>query len=597
MAQSQRPADVHQDELCPPNKRYALMDANKKVDLENPLCPDESIILANILQNHPLRFSIAASSLVPWIYLGQFWHTWQEDGSKYKLKFMLERKELTLTLDDFRTIFHLPQATDNNHDHFVPALKFSKMVPFYINNLGFTLELRSTSNFKTTGLLQPIALGRISLLTSKSNNHDSSSQIHKADDSRLDDNRRNEAYGDWMIILRLLKVNQVLHKVLQDILQVSLAEQKSHEELEATQNVEKFKEHLMAEEIKKLVEDPLGFSLLSPSAVRPRDQDDPQDDAHLKGENSAKRQKTSEHGMFVFVESSSNDDVLSNGKVSQELMDEMSQTVDEAKLRKVVDEMLRQQCTSGDEHQYHIDQMQNFLKSDIMWGSKKEIIVPPYQPKPTLVTYWELGHEHKFITEIVARRANKCIVSITKSDYKNLNKNNIEDMYLLIINHKVDDYVETGLLCSLSVFIKSTVIWDRVHDFQLGVESYQQQVNLTTSTITFPSIKKYKMFSIVFEPVYGIIYKNNKKEKTVMRHQEVYKFCDATLKRVLEGLKSYNNNVKYGYVTHNLSKEDVEYLQMFPHEIEERFKYHDQMRRWEMYVNKRPLGSRRERPE
>ncbi|GJZ80036.1 retrovirus-related pol polyprotein from transposon TNT 1-94 [Tanacetum coccineum] len=126
-------------------------------------------------------FSIAASSLVPWIYLGQFWHTWQEDGSKYKLKFMLERKELTLTLDDFRTIFHLPQATDNNHDHFVPALKFSKMVPFYINNLGFTLELRSTSNFKTTGLLQPIALGRISLLTSKSNNHDSSSQIHKAD--------------------------------------------------------------------------------------------------------------------------------------------------------------------------------------------------------------------------------------------------------------------------------------------------------------------------------------------------------------------------------------------------------------------------------
>ncbi|GJU59001.1 hypothetical protein Tco_1236767 [Tanacetum coccineum] len=153
MEQPQRPAEVHQDELCPPNKRYALMGANKKVDLENPLCPDESRILANILQNHPLRFSIAASSSVPWIYLGQFWHTLQEDGSKYKLKFMLDRKERTLTLDDFSTIFHLPQATDNNHDHFVLALKFSEMVPFYVNNLGFTLELRSTSNFKTAGLL------------------------------------------------------------------------------------------------------------------------------------------------------------------------------------------------------------------------------------------------------------------------------------------------------------------------------------------------------------------------------------------------------------------------------------------------------------
>nr|GEZ87884.1 hypothetical protein [Tanacetum cinerariifolium] len=37
-----------------------------------------------------------------------------------------------------------------------------------------------------------------------------------------------------------------------------------------------------------------------------------------------------------------NDDELPTEKVSQELMDEMSQTVDEAKLRKVVDEMLRQ---------------------------------------------------------------------------------------------------------------------------------------------------------------------------------------------------------------------------------------------------------------
>ncbi|GKA47260.1 hypothetical protein Tco_0740143 [Tanacetum coccineum] len=72
MAQPQRPVDVHQDELCPLNERYALMDANKKVDLDNPLCLDESRILENILQNHPLRFSIAASSLVPWIYLGQF---------------------------------------------------------------------------------------------------------------------------------------------------------------------------------------------------------------------------------------------------------------------------------------------------------------------------------------------------------------------------------------------------------------------------------------------------------------------------------------------------------------------------------------------
>ncbi|GJV42178.1 hypothetical protein Tco_1420618 [Tanacetum coccineum] len=155
MAQQQHAADVHPDELCPPNKRYDLMDANKKVELEHVQCPSESKILMNIIKNHPLRFSIAASASVPWIYMAQFWHTLKEDGSKHRLKFLLDRKELTLTLDDFRTIFHLPQANDNNHASFVPPPSFSDMVPFYKQVLGFTMELKTVSNFKISGLLQP----------------------------------------------------------------------------------------------------------------------------------------------------------------------------------------------------------------------------------------------------------------------------------------------------------------------------------------------------------------------------------------------------------------------------------------------------------
>ncbi|GJR41525.1 hypothetical protein Tco_1309628, partial [Tanacetum coccineum] len=108
-----RIANVYPDELCPPNKRYDLMDANKKVDLEH------------------------------------------EDGSKYRLRFMLDKKELSLTLDDFRTIFHLPQANDNNHNSFVPPPSFSDMVPFYKQQLGFIIELKTSSSFKITGLLQP----------------------------------------------------------------------------------------------------------------------------------------------------------------------------------------------------------------------------------------------------------------------------------------------------------------------------------------------------------------------------------------------------------------------------------------------------------
>ncbi|GKC22067.1 hypothetical protein Tco_1024217 [Tanacetum coccineum] len=388
--------------------------------------------------------------------------------------------------------------------------------------------------------------------------------------------------------------------------------------------------------------------------------------------NSAKRHKTSEYEAYA-----SDDDEIPTKQVSQDIMEEVSLTIDEAKLRKMADEMLRHRCTLGNEHQYHINQMKNFLKSDIVWESRKEILVSPHLRKTTPLvhscqkdpeapalslinqdllylkkensgpekivlslhkfpaiifndddieertsrwvnksvnkfnpyarygvehwknphTYWELGHEYKFITEIVVRRANDCIVSITEPDYNNLNKNDIEDIYLLIMNGKIPDYADIGLLWSLSVFIRSSVIWERVHDFQLRIESYQHNANLTAPTITFPRIEEHDMFSIIYEPMLRIIYKNSKKEKRVMRHTEIHKFCDATLNRVLEGLESYNNDVKYGYVQKDLTKDETEYLKLFEEEIEERLKHRRQMRRWEMYVNGRPLGLRRERPE
>ncbi|GJW19251.1 hypothetical protein Tco_0026687 [Tanacetum coccineum] len=107
MAQPQRQADVHQDELCPSNKRYALMDAKKRLILT-------------------IRYA-------------QMKHTLKKDGSKYRLSFVLDRKELTMTLDDFRTIFQLPQAIDNNHERFVATPKFSKMIMqilyCFVNNI------------------------------------------------------------------------------------------------------------------------------------------------------------------------------------------------------------------------------------------------------------------------------------------------------------------------------------------------------------------------------------------------------------------------------------------------------------------------------
>ncbi|GJV42179.1 hypothetical protein Tco_1420619 [Tanacetum coccineum] len=102
------------------------------------------------------------------------------------------------------------------------------------------------------------------------------------------------------------------------------------------------------------------------SVVRTRDQDDPHDDAHPEGEHSpftSSNQEQDDEFDFWTDSYASDDDEILTKQVTQDIMEEISLTVDDAKLKKMADEMLKQRCTSGDEHQYHIDQMKNFLQS------------------------------------------------------------------------------------------------------------------------------------------------------------------------------------------------------------------------------------------
>ncbi|GKB15046.1 hypothetical protein Tco_0848969 [Tanacetum coccineum] len=210
MAQQQNAAEVHPDELYPPNKRYDLMDANKKVDLEN------------------------------------------EDGSKYRLKFMLDKKELSLTLDDLRTIFHLPQVNDNNHNSFVPPPSFSDMVPFYKQQLGFTMELKTSSSFKTIGLLQLWTPSAPRSPTHKMDTLESSAPKQSTTIHFRLLEKRSTRLTPLAPVPTIDKADEM---ILQDTLQVSLAEHKSIEELEARENVELVNKHLASEEIEKMIPD------------------------------------------------------------------------------------------------------------------------------------------------------------------------------------------------------------------------------------------------------------------------------------------------------------------------------------------------------
>ncbi|GJY36359.1 hypothetical protein Tco_0421737 [Tanacetum coccineum] len=279
-----------------------------------------------------------------------------------------------------------------------------------------------------------------------------------------------------------------------------------------------------------------------PSAILTRYHDDYQDDDdHPEGESSAKRQKTSECGTYS-VEDARTDDEISDDKISQELVEEMSREIDEAKLQKAVNEMLIQRCNSGEDHSYHLDEIQNYLKNDIVWESRKERLTLP-TPKKKAPVFFSFQRDPKAPP-----------LTLMNQDLLYLKHGNLGPKKYTLSLHKFlvvpfpDDDMEERTS-------RATVIWERVHDFQLGMKSFQQKVNLTAPTITFSGIEE-----------------------------------------LLEKLERYNKDVKYEYANPSPRKDHAEILRYYEEDIKDRLKYWDQMRRWEMYVNGRPLGSRRDRP-
>ncbi|GJV89056.1 hypothetical protein Tco_1532994 [Tanacetum coccineum] len=377
MAQQQHAADVHPDELCPPNKRYDLMDANKKIDFEQVQCPPESKLLTNIIKNHPLRFSIAASSSVPWIYMAQFWHTLKEDGSKYRLTFMLDKKELSLTLDDFRTIFHLPQATDNNHDSFVPPPSFLDMVPFYKNELGFTMELKTSSSFKTTGLLQPWkTLCKIffKCLTTRT------LAIPRNDDQNIPDTRlepRSDKESPKVEITNVVipvNVNEEEEEITDEVYELKRRE-KGKIELQGRYGY--LFEHLRAKFLSRKSFDTLADHLQEVMVESLPTMGRPSLMSFLpEGENRCRSGRRHSSTKYNRPEIRLNRMMINyqRSKYPQDHYWKKSVTdyYGRQKLKKIADEMLRQRCTSGDERQYHIDPDEEiFLKSDIVGKAER----------------------------------------------------------------------------------------------------------------------------------------------------------------------------------------------------------------------------------
>ncbi|GKB69550.1 hypothetical protein Tco_0930962, partial [Tanacetum coccineum] len=90
-----------------------------------------------------------------------------------------------------------------------------------------------------------------------------------------------------------------------------------------------------------------------------------------------------------------------------------------------------------------------------------------------------------------------------QGDFVDLHLNDIEDMLLLVVQHKlfhlnVSDIVD--FIVALHMFTRSLIIKRQVEDLQLGVESYQKKVNTTAPQQTFPEIEFKELYTLSYKP-------------------------------------------------------------------------------------------------
>ncbi|GJY10983.1 uncharacterized mitochondrial protein-like protein [Tanacetum coccineum] len=82
-------------------------------------------------------------------------------------------------------------------------------------------------------------------------------------------------------------------------------------------------------------------------------------------------------------------------------------------------------------------------------------------------------HGYVHLDEIVVKRVDRQLYTFKESDYVNLHLNDIEDMFLLSVQHKLFNLNESDivdLIVAFRMFTRSLIVKCRVEDLQLGVE-------------------------------------------------------------------------------------------------------------------------------
>nr|GEW15002.1 hypothetical protein [Tanacetum cinerariifolium] len=218
--------------------------------------------------------------------------------------------------------------------------------------------------------------------------------------------------------------------------------------------------------------------------------------------------------------------------------------------------------------------MHNYLKSDMVWESIKEDLSLQLLKKPTLVYHscqrdpkappMTLLNQDSFYLKYGNSGLKKYILSLHKYPAIPFPENYIKELTTRWEKQRGKPK---------EVYSDSKIVEVIKTLYELGHEH-----KYITVIVVRRADGKKKLLSITSKLVVRMIYENKKKEKSVMKLKGIPKFFDATVKRVLEMVKKFNKDLKYGYADPSPSVADAEYLEFYEEYIEDRLKHRDQMR-------------------
>ncbi|GKF47682.1 hypothetical protein Tco_0137484, partial [Tanacetum coccineum] len=137
----------------------------------------------------------------------------------------------------------------------------------------------------------------------------------------------------------------------------------------------------------------------------------------------------------------------------------------------------------------------------------------------------------RYLEEIVVRRADNVLYRFKEGDFPRLQINDIEDMLLFMVQNR---------LINLS--------GDDVADFTIALRMFTRSlINVTKPDTTKSYLRKRHPYTPYKDPQ-GFIYVDDYKRNKLTRSDELYKFSDGTLTRLLSLLEDITKNIDMEYL-------------------------------------------------